>query len=504
MARNKASGQCDIVAPITRPCAHGKLLNSPAGVTVPYTSLRRLAALALPSAALLAGCATAPPPPVTAPLAAFVVLGPDGAAVARVVTDAPACPSIVLDGQPQAMQLRAAPATIAQRTTKLKREDAKPSAFPVLSCELKLPAGTASASVAGQALPLPKAAPQRIVVIGDTGCRLLKDGETYQACNDVALYPFATVAAQAAAWQPDLVLHVGDYHYRESPCPDGNAGCAGSPWGYGWDAWQADFFAPGTALLRAAPWVMARGNHEACFRGGQGYWRFLDPRPLLPGRDCNVDADDASGDYSDPYAVPLGPDTQLLVIDTAATTWRGLKPGQLGYDKYREVYRQLDTLSRRAPHNLGVTHHPLLALGADQDKDGKVVILKGDLGLQQSWGSLNPQLLPDAIQTMLSGHVHLWQQMSFSSGHPSQFVAGFSGTAEDTVPLPLPLPAGVTPATGAVVRNVSAWIDGFGYMTMERRGPEQWLVGVHDLQGKLRNTCHIDGRASVCDTMQVR
>jgi hypothetical protein len=55
-----------------------------------------------------------------------------------------------------------------------------------------------------------------------------------------------------------------------------------------------------------------------------------------------------------------------------------------------------------------------------------------------------------------------------------------------------------------VVRNVSAWIDGFGYMTMERRGPEQWEVGVHDLQGKLRNTCRIDGRDSVCATMQVR
>jgi len=466
---------------------------------VSFTPTRYVLSLA----ALLAGCATVPPsaPP---PLAAFVVLGPEGAAVARVMTEAPACPAIVIDGQPQPMALRAAPATIVQRTTRLKREDAKPSAFPVRSCEFTLPAGTTSASVAGQPLPLPKADPQRIVVLGDTGCRLLKDGDTYQACNDTAQYPFATVAAQAAAWHPDLVLHVGDYHYRESPCPAGNAGCAGSPWGYGWDAWNADFFSPGKALLAAAPWVMARGNHESCPRGGQGYWRFLDPRPLLAGRDCNADADDASGDYSDPYAVPLGPATQLLVIDTAATTWKGLKPGELGYDKYRDVYTKLDALAQRAPHNIGVAHHPVLALGADHDKDGKLLILKGDLGLQQSWGSLNPQLLPAAIQTMLSGHVHLWQQMSFSSGHPSQFVSGFSGTAEDIVPLPLPLPAGVTPAPGAVVRNVSAWIDGFGYMTMERRGPEQWLVGVHDLQGKLRNTCRIDGRDSVCDVMQVR
>jgi hypothetical protein len=469
---------------------------------VPAVPIRHLA-LPASLALLLAACAHLAPPPAP-PLAAYVVLGPEGVAVARVLTDAPACPALQVDGRPQAMALRAAPATMPLRSTNSKPADSKPSAFPVLACEATLPAGAASASVAGQPLPLPKAAPQRIVVLGDTGCRLLKNSDSYQPCNDPAQYPFATVAAQAAAWHPDLVVHVGDYHYRESPCPDGNAGCAGSPWGYGWDAWNADFFTPGAALLKAAPWVVARGNHEACHRGGQGWWRFLDPRPLRPGQDCNADADDALGNYSDPYAVPLGPDSQLLVIDTAATTWRGLKPGDLGYDKYRDTYRQLDALARRAPHNIGVTHHPLLALGADHDKDGKVVILKGDLGLQQSFGSLNPQLLPAAIQTMLSGHVHLWQQMSFSSGHPSQFVSGFSGTAEDIVPLPLPVPAGVSPAEGAVVRNASAWIDGFGFMTMERRGPEQWEVGVHDLQGRLRNTCQIDGRQSACAVMQVR
>ena len=52
--------------------------------------------------------------------------------------------------------------------------------------------------------------------------------------------------------QPDLVIHVGDYHYRESPCADGNEGCAGSPWGYGFDAWQADFLASAIAEALSA------------------------------------------------------------------------------------------------------------------------------------------------------------------------------------------------------------------------------------------------------------
>lgn len=473
-------------------------------------SLASLAALTL-----LAGCAGLAPP--AAPggaedFASFVVLGPEGAAVARVLTAAPACPAIELDGRTQPMTLRAPAATLAPRRADAKAAAkakavavAKAAAFPVLSCEAALPAGTASASVLGRALPLPRAEPRRIVVIGDTGCRLKRsdDGDSYQACNDAEQYPFATVAAAAAAWRPELVVHVGDYHYREHPCPAGNAGCAGSPWGYGWDAWNADFFAPGAALLRAAPWVVARGNHESCERAGQGWWRLLDPRPLLPGRDCNATADDAVGDYSEPYAVPLGQDTQLLVLDTAATSWRGLKPDTLGYRRYQQAYRQLDALARRASRNIGVDHHPLLGFGAERGADGAIVLRPGDAGLQQAFGALNPLLLPERIQTMLSGHVHLWQQVSFSSAHPSQFIAGFSGTAEDVVPLPAPLPPGASPAPGAVVDQLSSWIDGFGFMTMERQDAERWLVRVHDRHGALRNTCRIDGRRSRCELARV-
>jgi len=432
---------------------------------------------------MLAGCATIGQAPA---FSSFVVLGEHGTAVARVLIDAPACPEIVIDQRPQAMALRAPAATLALRSTPSAPADSKPAAFPLLTCEAPLPASASHASVLGRALPLPTPAPRRIVVIGDTGCRLQKNSHSYQACNDSAAYPFAAIAAAAAAWGPELVIHVGDYHYRENACPDGNAGCAGSPWGYGWDAWNADFFAPGAALLQAAPWVMARGNHENCLRGGQGYWRLLDPRPLLAGRDCKLAADDATGNYSDPYAVPIGQDTQLLVLDTASTSWKGLKPGELGYDKYRDLYRKLDALAQQAPRNLGIAHHPLLGMGADRKADGATV------------------LLPAGIQAMLSGHVHLWQQVSFASGHPSQFIAGFSGTAEDTVPLPERLPDGVTPAPGAQVEQFSSWVDGFGFMSMERLGADQWLVQVHDQQGRVRNTCRLDGKRSRCALAQVK
>jgi hypothetical protein len=462
-------------------------------------------ALALSVALLLSACAVPGPAPVfPTEFSSFVVLGENGAASARVLIAAPSCPDILIGKSSQAMTVRAPAATLPLRPSATAAADSKPSAFPVLACEAALPAGAANVSVLGRALPVPKAEPTRIVVIGDTGCRLQKSSGSYQACNDAAQYPFATVAARAAAWQPDLVIHVGDYHYRENACPEGNVGCAGSPWGYGWDAWDADFFTPGAALLRAAPWIMARGNHESCARAGQGYWRLLDPRPLLAGRDCNAAADDATGDYGAPYAVPIGQSTQLLVMDTAATSWKGFKPGDLGYDKYRALYRRVEALAAQAPRNIGVDHHPLLGFGADRKNGGPITLTTGDAGLQASFGSLNPALLPAGIQTMLSGHVHLWEQVGFSSDHPSQFIAGFSGTAEDTVPLPERLPADAAPAPGAVVDSFSSWVDGFGFMTMERQGPDQWKVLVHDLQGRIRNTCRVDGRRSSCAVAQVK
>ena len=175
----------------------------------------------LVAAALVAACAGAVAPGNDPVQAAFVVFAEGGSSIVRVVTTDPAC--------------------------------------PVLVCEHVLPAGAMRASVGGHTLPLLGREARRIVVIGDTGCRV-QGGEGIQACNDPAAWPFARVAAAAATLKPDLVIHVGDYHYREVACPDGNPACRGTPWGYGWDAWDADFFVPARALLAAAPWVFVRSR----------------------------------------------------------------------------------------------------------------------------------------------------------------------------------------------------------------------------------------------------
>ncbi len=92
------------------------------------------------------------------------------------------------------------------------------------------------------ALPVPAADPSRVLVLGDTGCRI--KGTTTQACNDPAQWPFPALAEAAARLKPDLVIHVGDYLYRENACPVTDAGCAGTPFGDNWPTWAADFFTP--------------------------------------------------------------------------------------------------------------------------------------------------------------------------------------------------------------------------------------------------------------------
>jgi hypothetical protein len=127
----------------------------------------------------------------------WVEAGEGGRAIARVVVNkASDCPVLIADGASRPMPVRQ-PVPDGLRP----------------ACETVLPTGTKSATVNGQALALFTPNPNRIVVIGDTGCRI--KGPRVQDCNDPAMWPFETVAGRAASSKPDLVLHVGDYVYRE-------------------------------------------------------------------------------------------------------------------------------------------------------------------------------------------------------------------------------------------------------------------------------------------------
>ena len=428
---------------------------------------------------------------------AYIVLGPDMNQVARVLTTETSCPTLKIDGRLKAMTLRASAKTIDLRPTQSKPELSKPSVFDITTCEADIRPGVKSVYVGSLRLPVRKQRLDRLVVIGDTGCRLKASSNEFQACTDGDKYPFARLAELAAAWHPDAVVHVGDYHYRENPCPDGNVACAGSPWGYGWDAWNADFFKPAAPLLLQAPLILARGNHENCSRAGQGWWRFLDPRPMEYQRDCNEQDHDKIGDYSPPYAVNLGGSAQIVVMDLSIAGDKALAATDPRVAEFQDTYAQLDKLSQGSAFTFALNHYPILGVSAE-DKKGEIHLRPGNSAIQSSFGSATRPLLPEHVNVLLAGHVHLWEQVSFAAPFPSQFIAGFSGTEEDKVPLPEKLPTDFSPAAGAIIEQFSSWVDGFGYMTLERLGTKVWKVKVWNLKGKIVNTCMINDHKSKC------
>jgi len=439
-------------------------------------------------------------------LVAWVEIGPDGQAIARAITSRRRCPFIELDNARRRMSLRAHAETVPQRPTVSDPSESKPSEFPVTTCEYLISAGTRTASVGegdedesggekqrSLRLPLPKPDPQRIVILGDTGCRL-KIGDPWQACSDVEEWPLQTIAETAARFEPDLVVHVGDYHYRENRCPPDIGGCQGSPWGYGWDTWDADVFTPAASLLAAAPWVMVRGNHEECARAGQGWYRFLDTRPYQFERTCNDPAFDTAANYSDPYAVPIGEDTQIILFDSAKVPGSRLNPTDPAFLTYQDELRQVEELAAARPEALSIwaNHHPLLAF---TPVTGKTVTGGNPALLSVMNATYDAQYYPPGIGLALHGHTHMFQTLNFSTNHPSTFMMGNGGDNIAINP-PDPFPSDAHPdADFASAVNVQeiAYTSTFGFVVADRNGDRGWTFRAYTRRGGLLTTCEFAG-----------
>ncbi|MDJ0840237.1 MAG: metallophosphoesterase [Acidobacteriota bacterium] len=344
-----------------------------------------------------------------APAYRWVELGSDGKVIARTISKGAECPQITLDGAARKMKARAAEA---------------PEGFDVTCCEYEIPAGTKSASVGGQPLALPKAKPEKIVVLGDTGCRI--KGSDVQNCNGKGTGPvwaWDQVAQAAMNTKPDLVIHVGDYLYRESACPDGNPGCAGSPHGDNWPTWDIDFFKPAGDLLSDVPWVFVRGNHEECTRAWMGYFYFLDPNPLPsnPWQNCN--------DQIQPYAVTVG-DFPLVILDTSDIP-HDYAPTP-DPDAVKRYTGQLNIVNDLAGTDTAwvATHRPFWGISGYLD-NGKVASNIVDHTLQAALAATTEKKFVPAVKLALAGHVHCFEKLSFEDGRPAQVISGAGGTMLD-------------------------------------------------------------------------
>jgi hypothetical protein len=213
-----------------------------------------------------------------------------------------------------------------------------PYKFPVKVCEQKvndgvhrklLEEGLLHMSWSNKSYPLPrvKSNPERFMFTSDTGLRIkpsnlgLGNIATGEApCNSSTVYGlhqcpfnftqedikqsqtgsfqgldewyFKQLADDAVTKDVDVVVHLGDYLYRQGPCPvnntdyldmdtkdcsainlpefakldeiDGIMNFIPGEYGDNWWGWWGDFFWPFLNLFNVAPVVALRGNHEIC------------------------------------------------------------------------------------------------------------------------------------------------------------------------------------------------------------------------------------------------
>ncbi|HTW35156.1 MAG TPA: metallophosphoesterase [Rhizomicrobium sp.] len=387
-------------------------------------------------------------------LAHWVQMAPGGVSEARVVVQGDTCPAAVIDGANVPMRTRAAPN----------------GNFPVRLCAVTLAPTVKTVSILGAELHPPKLKPERILVLGDTGCRI--KGSTVQACNDPKQWPFPQVAAQAAKLKPDVVIHVGDYLYRESACPAGDARCAGSPSGDNWATWAADFFTPGKPLLEAAPWVIVRGNHEECARAGTGFLRLIGPLRVVEGAPCV--------EHVAPYAVQIGK-INLIVTDNASAV--DVLPSSALVDTYKQDFAALPKLATGETWIAG--HHPIW--GVAGLKLGMVV--GGNATLMDAEDGIG---IPPNVDLLLAGHIHTFEAINYAGGLPPQLVVGEGGDLLDSAPSDL---SGRSVGAAKITTGLS--LPGWGFTLLTHTG-DHWTADVYDSTGARERTCTIAARRISC------
>ena len=403
---------------------------------------------------------------------------PEGRVLARTVVSA-GCPTISVDGKTSTMSARLATGSNT------------PPPGQRLTCQTDV-TGAGKVAVAGIKLRMPPKNPKRIVVLGDTGCRIKVSGKVDAAADpdhddgDAAAgkakvqdcntdWPFQTVADSAAASKPDLVVHVGDYLYRESPCPSGdNKECGGSPSGDNWPTWHADFFKPAKNLLAAAPWVFVRGNHEICKRAGKGWSYYLAPDAYASNDQC--------ADLAPAYAVKIG-DFHAWIYDSSLADDSPAKD----VGTYKAIYQQ--AAAAGLSHAWLISHRPLWALkaGPKGDRENFQTL---NATLQAAWAAA-----PIAgIDLSIAGHTHMFELMSFSTSQPPQLVIGNGGTM--LARKLKAVPAGQQVGTATLANIETADDFGYGLFEADAKGGG-WSLQLHNSKGKKKLVCNIsDGKTS--------
>lgn len=374
--------------------------------------------------------------------------------------DSGTCPEVKIDGQLAKMQIRF---------------EKHPPDFAVTVCQSELPKSFSRVEVGGVSLVAKKKALTKVAVIGDTGCVRKRSKEQQienQNCTDSKEWPFPEIAKQVGEWNPDLVIHVGDYIYRENLCPMDQPNCADGKLRDRWLGWKEDFFKSAQPLLTKAPWIFTRGNHEKCKKASSGWFAFLDPAAQSAPASCEA--------FTDPYLVQLEK-MGILVLDTSSES--EFEPKSALKSRFK---MQLDLVAKARQANAlesiwVVSHKPFWAVEpADPLKK------LGQMPMSENLMSAAFQFPLQSVQLVLSGHVHSFQALSFEDKRAPQIVAGTSGArlhSEAIEGLPS-LQYGGSRAKVGIHKPVH------GFVTLERSSETApWTVAQRTVQGKVLTEC---------------
>lgn len=336
---------------------------------------------------------------------------------------------------------------------------------------------TKKISVGTQTIQIPSVV-QKVVLMGDTGCRVKHNekGGLIQDCSNEKAWPFKQLSRSAYGENADVVIHVGDYHYREACADKEKCKKFADTITYEYPAWKADFLEPAQELLSSKPFVFVRGNHEDCRRAYAGYDKILNP----------IDNEKCIENHENQYT-QIG-DLLIVNFDMASVDDKPLDEKSDSYKslvkRYNEAYEYIKKSS--AKEVWIVTHKPVWGMSPYEGK-----ITPVNVNLQKI---VERKPLPRQVTLTIAGHIHDFQLVKQS--RPIQLVVGQSGSALDPAPQvenqKFKMPSGY--------EIFSPTISGtqFGYVVLEK-ADKGWIAKVKNVEGKTEHTCELWNLQKMCD-----
>ncbi len=250
-------------------------------------------------------------------------------------------------------------------------------------------------------------------------------------------------------------------------------------------------------LLRAAPLIVSRGNHEDCWRAGNGFFLFMDPRPGTWDDCAPVAGPDGAPAAPEvvtaPYAIDLpvraGRTLRLVITDSAPGSDTRITPASTLMAPQFAAAARLAAPARGRESWL-VTHRPPFGYVSS------TVVAPGGSPWPGDIVAATRGTLAD-YRMIVSGHLHFAQMVQIP-GQPGQLLLGNGDTRLDP-------PTGYErPATGpsGYPAPTSAWtLVEFGYaVALPGRQAGRWTFRLRDMDGRLQATCALAGQQLGCAT----